>query len=92
MARYWFRPRHYGYGVTPVTWEGWTLSAAVAAVVALSVVAMNLLVDRSNFAVWILWAAIIAAVVFWFVRVSRRRTDGEWRLRWNAPRTDHSNS
>jgi hypothetical protein len=89
MMHYWFRPRRYGYGATPVTWEGWALSAVVAAVVALSVVAMNLLVDRSNFAVWIIWAAFIAAVVFWFVRVSRRRTDGEWRWRWNAPRPDH---
>ena len=90
MARYWFRPRRYGYGATPVTWEGWALTTAVAAIVAISVVAMNLLVDRSNFAVWIGWAVFIAAVVFWFVRISRRRTDGEWRLRWNAPRTGHS--
>ena len=90
MARYWFRPRRYGYGATPVTWEGWALTVAVAAVVAISVVAMNLLADRANFAVWIAWAAIIAAVVVSFVRISRQRTDGEWRWRWNAPRPDGS--
>jgi hypothetical protein len=88
MARYWFRPRRYGYGATPVTWEGWALTVAVAAIVAISVVAMNLLADRANFAVWIAWAAIIAAVVVSFVRISRQRTDGEWRWRWNAPRPD----
>jgi hypothetical protein len=90
MARYWFRPRRYGYGATPTTWEGWTLTVAVAAIVAISVVAMNLLADRANFAVWIAWAAIIAAVVVSFVRISRQRTDGEWRWRWNAPRPDGS--
>lgn len=90
MARYWFRPRRYGYGATPVTWEGWALTVAVAALVAMSVVAMNFLADRANFAVWIAWAAIIAAVVVSFVRISRQRTDGEWRWRWNAPRPDGS--
>ena len=90
MARYWFRPRRYGYGATPVTWEGWALTVAVAAIVAISVVAMNLLADRANFAVWIAWATIIAAVVVSFVRISRQRTDGEWRWHWNAPRPDGS--
>jgi hypothetical protein len=90
MARYWFRPRRYGYGATPTTWEGWTLTVVVAAIVAISVVAMNLLADRANFAVWIAWAAIIAAVVVSFVRISRQRTDGEWRWYWNAPRPDGS--
>jgi hypothetical protein len=51
---------------------------------------MNLLADRANFAVWIAWAAIIAAVVVSFVRISRQRTDGEWRWHWNAPRPDGS--
>ena len=88
MARYWFRPRRYGFGATPVTWEGWALTVAVAAIVAISVVAMNLLADRANFAVWIAWAVTVAAVVVSFVRISRQRTDGEWRWRWNAPRPD----
>ena len=88
MARYWFKPRRYGYGAMPVTWEGWTLTIAVAAIVAVSVAAMNLLADRANFAVWIAWAAIIAAVVVSFIRISRQRTDGEWRWRWNASRPD----
>ena len=64
MARYWFRPRRYGYGATPTTLEGWALTVAVATIVAISVLAMNLLADRADFAVWIAWAAIIAAVSF----------------------------
>ena len=82
MARFWFRPRRYGYGATPVTWEGWALTGGIAAVVALSVVAMNLLADRSNVSAWLVWAALIAIAVFWMVRISRQRTDGEWRWRW----------
>jgi hypothetical protein len=37
MARYWFRPRWYGYGATPVTWEGWVLTIGVTGVIVLSI-------------------------------------------------------
>jgi len=84
MTRYWFRPKRYGYGATPTTWEGWVVTIAVAVVLAGSVVAMNMLVDRSNLVAWMTWAAIVAAMTFCFVQLSRRRTDGEWRWRWGA--------
>ncbi len=84
MTRYWFRPKRYGYGATPVTWEGWAVTMLAAIVVAGSIVGMNLLVDRSDFVAWMIWAALIAGMTFWFVQFSRRRTDGEWRWRWGA--------
>ena len=82
MTRYWFRPRRYGYGATPVTWEGWALTVGVAGVVILSVVAMNLLADRSNVVAWLVWVVFVAVVAFLMVQISRQRTDGEWRWRW----------
>jgi len=84
MTRYWFRPKRYGYGATPTTWEGWAVTIAVAVVLAGSILAMNLWVVRSNFVVWLVWAALIAAMTFWFAQLSRRRTDGEWRWRLGA--------
>jgi hypothetical protein len=82
MTRYWFRPKRYGYGATPVTWEGWALTVGIVAVVALSIVAMNLLAGRSNVGAWLAWAAFIVIAVFWMARISRQRTDGKWRWRW----------
>jgi hypothetical protein len=82
MTRYWFRPRSHGYGATPATWAGWAVTIAVGAVVVGSILAMQLLVGRSNFVAWMIWAAIVVVVTFWFVRLSRHRTDGEWRWRW----------
>jgi len=82
MTRYWFRPKRYGYGATPVTWEGWALTVGVVAAVAMPTVVMNLLVDRTNVGAWLAWAAFILIAVFWMVRISRQRTDGEWRWRW----------
>jgi hypothetical protein len=86
MTQYWFKPKSYGYGATPVTWEGWAVSLAGAIVVAGSILAMTLLVDRSNAVAWLIWAALIAVATWWFVQFCRRRTDGAWRWRWgNRP-------
>jgi hypothetical protein len=82
MTHYWFKPRAYGYGVAPVTWEGWAVTFAATAAVAGSIVAMSLWVNRSDFTAWMIWAAVIAVVAFGFVRVAKGRTDGEWRWRW----------
>ena len=82
MARYWFKPRRYGYGAVPATWEGWLVTAAAAAIVAGSIIAMNVWVDRSNFGAWIIWATLLAVLVLYFVQFCRRHTDGEWQWRW----------
>jgi hypothetical protein len=82
MNRYWFRPKRYGYGATPTTWEGWAVTVAACVIVVGSVAAMNVVVDRSDFGAWMVWAVLIAGAIFWFVRLVRNRTDGEWRWRW----------
>jgi hypothetical protein len=82
MPQYWFRPKSYGYGATPITWEGWVVTLAVAAVFGGSIVVMNLLVGPSNVVAWLVWAAVIASLILWFVQFCRRRTDGEWGWRW----------
>ena len=84
MNRYWFRPKRYGYGATPTTWEGWVVTIAAGALVAGSVAAMNAVVDRSDFVAWMVWAVVVAGITFWYVRVARNRTDGEWRWRWGG--------
>ena len=82
MNRYWFRPRRYGMGATPSTWEGWTLVVGASALLIGSIVLMEATVGRSDFVAWMAWAVIVAAVLWWLVRVCRYRTDGEWRWRW----------
>ena len=37
MNKRWFGPRKFGYGVTPVSWEGWTCVALVLVITALVV-------------------------------------------------------
>jgi hypothetical protein len=81
MTQYWFEPKSYGYGATPVTWEGWAVTLAAVIILAGSVFAMNLMLAQSNAVAWLTWAALIAAATWWFVEFCRRRTDGEWHWR-----------
>jgi hypothetical protein len=80
MAEYWFKPKRYGYGATPVTWQGWavtvgTVLAMVAVSLCLRLTAKSL---RDLLALLLFDAAAVAALVI----VSYRKTDGGWRWRW----------
>ncbi len=74
--RYWFRPKRYGYGATPATWEGWAAAAAMVLVVLLET---SLLPPRlgNGFTV-----AVLVATIAGFVIICRLKTDGSWRWRW----------
>ena len=67
MTRYWFKPKRYGYGATPVTWEGWAFTGLVVAVI---VGAGWLLLGSARTPDWTMllaWWAIVA-VAFALVR------------------------
>ena len=36
MNAYWFKPRQYGYGVTPTTWEGWAVTFLTMVIVVMT--------------------------------------------------------
>ena len=80
MTTYWFRPKRFGYGATPITWQGWCVTiGTVLAMVAVSVFLR--LTEPLYWALAVLLAFDAAALALLFV-VSRRKTDGEWRWRW----------
>jgi hypothetical protein len=82
MTRYWFKPKRYGYGATPVTWEGWAFTGVVVAIVGGS---GWLLLGTGRTPDWTMllvrWA-IVAVVLAVSVVVSKARTEGSWRWRW----------
>ncbi|MGC1780026.1 MAG: hypothetical protein WBB34_18990 [Xanthobacteraceae bacterium] len=79
MATYWFKPKRYGYGATPVTWQGWAVTLGTLLVM----VAVSLVLGLTERQSWELAAMLAfdaAALVSLFV-VCRCKTDGEWRWR-----------
>ena len=80
MTEYWFKPKRYGYGATPVTWQGWALTFGTV----LAVVAVSLSLRLTARSPWALAALVLfdAAAVAMLVIISYRKTDGGWRWRW----------
>ncbi|MDH4744611.1 hypothetical protein OMP43_11340 [Sphingomonas sp. CBMAI 2297] len=71
---YWFRPKRFGFGATPVTWQGWAATLAFGAAAGLIV---NFAVHRER--LWLVLLVPLIAVFLWLVAV---KTDGDWRFRW----------
>ena len=80
MMTYWFKPKRYGYGATPTTWQGWALILGTVAVM----VAVSIVLRRNEGHYWgtvLMLGFDAVALAFLFV-ATRRKTDGELRWRW----------
>ena len=80
MTEYWFKPKRYGYGATPVTWQGWALTLGTV----LAMVAVSLCLRLTAKSLWALVALLLfdASALSALAIVSYRKTEGGWRWRW----------
>ena len=81
-ADYWFKPRRYGIGATPVTWQAWMLVAALP--VGCALVTLALFASLPPVLAFILFAILLPAAVYAFIAFARRKTDGSWSSRWGG--------
>ena len=70
----WFAPKRYGYGATPITWQGWALT--------LGFVAIAILLSAKFAQRPIVLIAALAPVLIAFIVICARTTRGGWRWRW----------
>ena len=85
MTGIWFRPKKHGYGVTPANWKGWVaILGYVFGLVFGTVVLLSpdFAGGPPSTARILLWAALVGFGTAAFVRLSKERTDGEWKWRW----------
>ncbi|MBV8701102.1 hypothetical protein [Bradyrhizobium sp.] len=73
---YWFKPKKYGYGAAPNTWEGWAVTAAYCLVVWAS--AAILATHTGSRAMLVGMASIIVAATIALVVIAVWKTDGHW--------------
>jgi hypothetical protein len=71
---YWFRPKLFGWGAVPVTWQGW---AATLLLIAVSVPIAMLAANRG-----MAYLALTVPLIVGYVWLCWVRTDGDWRWRW----------
>ena len=70
---YWFAPKLYGLGSTPVTWQGW----AVVAVAIVLIVAATMGIESNDLKIAVtVPIVLVLGVVCWL------KTDGGWRWHW----------
>jgi hypothetical protein len=82
MTQYWFKPKTYGYGATPVTWQGWLLVLCHLAIVIAVMVTLALggiTVERL-----VAGAVVVLLVSAFVVWLSMVKTEGSWGWRWGA--------
>ena len=84
-ARYWFRPKRYGFGATPVTWEGWAFAGFMIAF--LTGATWYLLAGKAaqSTTAFIVWAVLFVAVIAGSIMVTKSKTEGSWQWRWGDP-------
>lgn len=85
MTDYWFKPKSYGYGATPINWKGW--ASIVVLVVALFAVLRLFVLPVPGEAPHSVWEAglglaLVFAVVVVFSLFAKSKTNGEWGWRW----------
>ena len=71
MTEPWFKPKRIGYGLTPITWQGWTATSLLIVVLSASVYAVIYLVRDPLNAVIIL-LVLAAAEITAFILFSYR--------------------
>lgn len=85
MSAYWFKPKHHGYGATPVTWQGWLVTGVFAIGLGLGSVMTMLALRESGWVIgYFAWFAAVLGAVYVFTQFARKKTDGEWAWRWKG--------
>ena len=82
MPRYWFRPKQFGYGATPSTWQGWLLTIVGALLIAGLAFGVDFV--RNDMMRLVMVAVGIPLVLIPFVLITHAKTEGGWRWRWGT--------
>jgi hypothetical protein len=89
VHQYWFKPKTFGYGATPSTWEGWLVLAVYVAV--LSACAVTVAVHRGSLPALASSLVVVALATTVLTLVSVWKTDGIWRWRWGPRKISGKN-
>ena len=72
----WFVPKRYGYGASPISWQGWALTIGFVLVT----IALAVTFGRRPLQLF----AILVPLLVVFTVICARTTRGGWRWRWGG--------
>ena len=82
MKKYWFKPKRYGYGFCPISWEGWLATLFLVGLLFLSAHINNFFtpeIKTENGLMYLLNIFIIAGL---FTFLFRNKVEGGLQWRW----------
>lgn len=74
---YWFKRRRYGWGWTPATWQGWSLTLAMVVLIVLPAILAGQYGSRGHSVAYIVY--VIVVIVVFIVIVEAKSPAPRWR-------------
>ena len=74
LNKYWFKPKRFGYGAYPISWEGWSIIFVF--VIYLIIISKIFLEELVN----VYFAFLFIGIVI-LIYISKIKTKGKWK--WN---------
>jgi hypothetical protein len=87
MTKYWFKPKKYGYGFYPTSWEGWLSTFSLVLLVFASAYTNNFFEQNLQEAALTVKDAVrfiidVFLITSIFTYLSEKKTDGKLGWRW----------
>ncbi len=84
--KYWFRPKRFGYGVYPISVEGWGMTLLFAGIIVgvgygFGMFSSN--VSEKNVLIFVLNVFVLCLI---FIRLVQQKTDGKIQWNWGRKR------
>lgn len=80
--KYWFKPKKFGWGFVPISWEGWCLTLMLVILLSISTYTNNIKngfdLDGKNGLRFILDVVIIT-IIFSFISIPKTKGKVKWR-------------
>jgi amino acid permease len=77
LNKYWFKPKKYGYGATPSTWEGYI--ATLLFVVIIFLITKYTIIEDDNVSRFI---GLLGSFILVFIYITIIKTKEKWKWRW----------
>jgi len=78
VSGYWFKRKRYGWGWTPVTWQGWTLVVCLVVVVVVAAIGLGDHPSTAALAAYFVFVTLAVAAVILLSIAKGPRRRGRW--------------
>lgn len=79
LNKYWFKPKKYGYGAYPSSWEGYLV--IILFILGIFVITKYTNIENNNYNPFLFLFLLIIEFIF-LIYISKNKTQEKWKFRW----------